>query len=193
VARTLVANKLLAGSACGKRQRGRPLNSLVRRHVETVVAFILFAGLSSVAASTGSESKDALLEFYPQATVLGKSVEVCFTNDCEFYESRTPLNKSAWDAVFLHQYFFVAPKYREEFRAKYSAHADAVLERRGSLCSASTSEKRPACLVESLAKQAGLRYATVKYDEGQRCQAAGRLTSPKSRGRTVCRKDRHAS
>ena len=30
--RTLVANKLLAGSACGKRQRGRPLNSVVRHH-----------------------------------------------------------------------------------------------------------------------------------------------------------------
>ena len=28
--RTLVANRLLAGSACGKRQRGRPLNSVVR-------------------------------------------------------------------------------------------------------------------------------------------------------------------
>ena len=28
--RTLVANRLLAGSACGKRQRGRPLNAIVR-------------------------------------------------------------------------------------------------------------------------------------------------------------------
>ncbi len=28
--RTLVANRLLAGSACGKRHRGRPLNSVVR-------------------------------------------------------------------------------------------------------------------------------------------------------------------
>src|SRR4051812_37330026 len=32
VGRTLVANRLLAGSACGKRQRGRPLNAIVRRH-----------------------------------------------------------------------------------------------------------------------------------------------------------------
>ena len=30
--RTLVANRLLAGSACGKRQRGRPLNAIVRQH-----------------------------------------------------------------------------------------------------------------------------------------------------------------
>jgi hypothetical protein len=30
VGRTLVANRLLAGSACGKRRRGRPLNSVVR-------------------------------------------------------------------------------------------------------------------------------------------------------------------
>jgi hypothetical protein len=32
VGRTLVANTLLAGSACGKQQRGRPLNAIVRRH-----------------------------------------------------------------------------------------------------------------------------------------------------------------
>ena len=32
--RTLAANKLLAGSACGKRQRGRPLNSVVRATIE---------------------------------------------------------------------------------------------------------------------------------------------------------------
>jgi hypothetical protein len=32
VGRTMVANTLLAGSACGKRQRGRPLNSVVSHH-----------------------------------------------------------------------------------------------------------------------------------------------------------------
>jgi hypothetical protein len=34
VGRTLVANKLLAGSACGKRHRARPLNSVVRHQRE---------------------------------------------------------------------------------------------------------------------------------------------------------------
>ena len=34
--RTLDANELLAGSACGKRQRGRPLNSVVRPHPRTM-------------------------------------------------------------------------------------------------------------------------------------------------------------
>jgi acyl carrier protein len=33
VGRTLDANRWLAGSACGKRRRGRPLNSVVRRLV----------------------------------------------------------------------------------------------------------------------------------------------------------------
>jgi hypothetical protein len=33
VRRTLVANRLLAGSACGKRRRGRPLNSVVSHQV----------------------------------------------------------------------------------------------------------------------------------------------------------------
>ena len=34
--RTLVANRLLAGSACGKRHRVRPLNSVVRCHVSSI-------------------------------------------------------------------------------------------------------------------------------------------------------------
>jgi hypothetical protein len=33
VGRTLGANRLLARSACGKRHRGRPLNSVVRLHL----------------------------------------------------------------------------------------------------------------------------------------------------------------
>jgi len=33
VGRTLGANRLLACSACGKRQRGRPLNAIVRHHL----------------------------------------------------------------------------------------------------------------------------------------------------------------
>src|SRR5258706_7551068 len=36
VGRTLGANRLLAGSACGKRHRVRPLNSVVRQHTKTV-------------------------------------------------------------------------------------------------------------------------------------------------------------
>jgi hypothetical protein len=35
VGRTLVANKLLAGSACGKRHRGRPLNLVARHHMDS--------------------------------------------------------------------------------------------------------------------------------------------------------------
>jgi len=37
VGRTLDANRLLAGSACGKRHRGRPLNSVVRCHLEIAI------------------------------------------------------------------------------------------------------------------------------------------------------------
>jgi hypothetical protein len=39
VGRTLVANRRLAGSACGKRRCGRPLNSVVMRRRAFVVAF----------------------------------------------------------------------------------------------------------------------------------------------------------
>jgi hypothetical protein len=34
VGRTLVANRWLAGSACGKRRHARPLNSVVRQHAD---------------------------------------------------------------------------------------------------------------------------------------------------------------
>ena len=46
--RTLVANKLLAGSACGKRQRGRPLNSVVRLHENHIVVREVVLGRTNV-------------------------------------------------------------------------------------------------------------------------------------------------
>src|SRR5258706_11525967 len=45
VGRTLVANKLLAGSASGKRRRGRPLNSVVRGHQMAASSDRTFADL----------------------------------------------------------------------------------------------------------------------------------------------------
>ena len=50
VGRTLVANRLLAGSACGKRQRGRPLNSVVRRHVRSLTACELLDAVQRIEA-----------------------------------------------------------------------------------------------------------------------------------------------
>ena len=55
VGRTLVANRLLAGSACGKRHRGRPLNAIVSHHLES-------GRVGSIASSSTA------LE-YPVATV----------------------------------------------------------------------------------------------------------------------------
>jgi len=43
VGRTLVANRWLAGSACGKRNRGRPLNSVVSHHRNAVQKPLLAA------------------------------------------------------------------------------------------------------------------------------------------------------
>jgi hypothetical protein len=173
--------------------RGRPLNAIVRRHVKTLVAVVLFGGLLPAVASNGGESRSVLLEFYPEAVVRAKSVEVCYTNDCELYETRAALNESAWDAVFLHQYFVVAPGYREDFRSKYSAHAKALLTRYGALCPRTGAEKRPSCLLDALAKKSRLRYATVKYDEGYRCQVSGSLTNPTFQGKDKCTKVKHAS
>jgi adenylate kinase family enzyme len=59
VGRTLVANRLLAGSACGKRRRGRPLNSVVRRlgkgNVKKVAVFGNTGGGKSTLAKRVAE------------------------------------------------------------------------------------------------------------------------------------------
>jgi hypothetical protein len=54
VGRTLVANKLLAGSACGKRCRGRPLNSVVRKHFEMIAEVHAPSRKSTISAIFGA-------------------------------------------------------------------------------------------------------------------------------------------
>ena len=46
--RTLGANRVLAGSACGKRRRGRPLNSVVRRLRMSAIEFRVLLALFAV-------------------------------------------------------------------------------------------------------------------------------------------------
>jgi hypothetical protein len=49
VGRTLAANRLLAGSACGKRRRGRPLNAIVRQHMDQLWSWgVAFGGMVAV-------------------------------------------------------------------------------------------------------------------------------------------------
>ncbi len=56
--RTLVANRLLAGSACGKRHRGGPLNAIVRQQpmrgklAARVMSAAVLAGCSVLEMST---------------------------------------------------------------------------------------------------------------------------------------------
>jgi quercetin dioxygenase-like cupin family protein len=60
VGRTLVANRLLAGSACGKRRRGRPLNSVVSHHFREVPVELIRAGEATVLSNSGVTSHQLL-------------------------------------------------------------------------------------------------------------------------------------
>jgi ribosomal protein S18 acetylase RimI-like enzyme len=73
VGRTLVANRLLAGSACGKVQRGRPLNSVVRLHVNIRPAVEkdghLLSALAAKAKAHWGYSAEALETWRSQLTI----------------------------------------------------------------------------------------------------------------------------
>jgi hypothetical protein len=60
--RTLVANRSLAGSACGKRRCARPLNSVVSRHARRLVRFFGTRHSAAVQRGTRMAAKDKELE-----------------------------------------------------------------------------------------------------------------------------------
>jgi hypothetical protein len=67
VGRTLGANRLLAGSACGKRQRGRPLNSVVRHHMGQLRPAIIITIIVSACASQPHVAKRPVIPESEQA------------------------------------------------------------------------------------------------------------------------------
>ena len=157
------------------------------------MVFVLAGWASSVAfASSAISSKSALLEFYTPE-LRPSEVEVCFTSLCELYRFDRVASVGAWDTVFIHQYFFVAPTYREEFRAKYAMLAEELLLKYRGICPHASQDQLPKCLLTKLASRHRIKYASVRYDEGNRCWAWGRLTEPSYLGRSTCRKEKHAS
>jgi hypothetical protein len=73
VGRTLGANRVLAGSACGKRRRVRPLNSVVRHHLNQLRGAI---GLLTALAAGPSLGQDVVrITFHSGYPMPGTSVE----------------------------------------------------------------------------------------------------------------------
>jgi hypothetical protein len=77
VGRTLVANSLLACSACGERRRGRPLNSVVRRHPNSlamkyiVATFIICASIGAAAQDRGCGKRPVITTKLEDGTSIG--------------------------------------------------------------------------------------------------------------------------
>jgi hypothetical protein len=159
---------------------------------------LLLAMLFLVVANVGSavSTKAALSEYFrseQQGPRLQKdknaiSLEICF-DTCDYYSATGATAESKlWDLAFLHQYYFNDPYHLEKFRAKYASVAKETLKLHREGCEM-TSEKRLAqCVVRKLVNEMTVRYAFVRYDEGGRCEIAGRLTDPTYQGKSVCKR-----
>ena len=162
-----------------------------------VLAIITVAGLAS-AAPASVPSKEALSEFFTannasfEFDAKRSALEVCW-DLCEHYEMKNGPSVEAWDTVFLHQYYFVAPNFREEFRERYTSLAQAVVAKYGRLCPQQIPEKAARCILNRLGPRNRIEVAFVRYDEGYRCQIGGSLTNPKFQGQSKCTKVKHAS
>jgi hypothetical protein len=161
------------------------------------ITLVSLAALASPAPANDA-SKEALSQFF---TADGASfdfnakrhaLEVCW-DLCQYYEMRNGPSAEAWDVVFLHQYYFVAPNFREEFRERYSSLAQALVAKHAHVCPELASEKAAPCILRNLGTRTGVEVAFVRYDEGYRCQVWGRLTDPKYQGKHKCTKVKHAS
>ncbi len=160
------------------------------------VLILLLMPCSLFAAQT-RDTQAAIVDYfgvgstYPhlQHTKGFTSVEICFDSTCDFYRFASTTDENViWDLVFLHQYFVSPAFHIEQFKEKYHSLARNVVARYRRLCSSSTEEQLPICMLRSLAKQHEVSYAFVRYDEGFRCQVVGRIANPKFEGRSSCRK-----
>jgi hypothetical protein len=153
----------------------------------------------ALTAVTDISSKNALIDFFSTETggsfsldAKERTLEVCW-DLCEFYAMKAGASAEAWDAVLLHQYYYVAPGFREEFRDRYASLAKSIVTKYDHLCPGRLPERKPSCILSQLGKRTQLEVASVRYDEGYRCQVWGRLTDSKFEGKSSCTRIKHAS
>ncbi len=171
--------------------------------MRTLIKLLLIATLAqnSLALAQPISTKEAIANYFadggkpPQLKreKSGGSIEVCF-NTCDFYRFTGAVNEQVvWDVVFIHQYF-VNPAYHiQKFKAEYQEVSADVLTKYKSLCPSISGDQLPNCILDNLAKRHRASYAFVRYDEGYRCEVAGRLTNPSFEGKSSCTKYRHVS
>jgi hypothetical protein len=151
---------------------------------------------TTVYGGSADSAKSALSEYFrldQQGPRLEKdskttSLEVCF-DTCDYYRASggTP-ELTLWDLAFLHQYYFNDPYHLEKFRARYVSVAKDTLKRHAGGCRAADEKTLARCVMLRLADGMKAEYAFVRYDEGGRCEVAGRLTDPTYQGKSVCKR-----
>jgi hypothetical protein len=106
------------------------------------------------------------------------SLELCF-DTCDYYRGSSAMEQNLWDLAFLHQYYVNTPYHLDDFRVRYAALAKETLKLHAEGCQATTEKDFARCAIAKLASRMEAVYAFVRYDEGARCQVAGRLTCRK--------------
>lgn len=169
--------------------------------MRTLFKLLLIATLaqSSLALAQAISTKEAIATYFgadgkpPQLKrqKSGGVVEVCF-DTCDFYRFVGSVDEQVvWDIVFIHQYFLNTPYHLRKFKTDYQDVSSDVLARYKSLCPSILEDKLPICILDNLAKSHRASYAFVRYDEGYRCEVAGRFTNPSFEGKSSCTKYRH--
>lgn len=162
----------------------------IGRLLALIVLLVPLSGLAEPPSST-SQAMQAFFTFEgsgPQFKRIGRaaSLEICF-DVCDFYSGRSvERDADLWDLAFLHQYF-VNNLQLDEFRPKHTALAVPTLNAHSAGCETLAGDALARCVIDRLAAKLDVRYSFVRYDEGLRCAAAGKLTDPKTLGKFRCK------
>lgn len=173
---------------------------IVRRHVRSTCLIAALSVLPAVASESIAASRDAIVAFYsergsaPEIDERGRTIEICPDNLCDHYQLRDFRNARAWDVVFLHQYYYAARlPYLEQFRDQYAELATNLMARYRGLCPRAAEPSKPGCVIGYLGLKTGVKYAFVRYDEGERCEVWTHLVHFKTMYRSRCTKVKDAS
>ena len=151
--------------------------------MEAIVALMTAATWYMVPESTVTSSREALAEFFSPAEARSietsaQSLQVC-ADACQRYVSdRGFARDQIWDVVFLHQYYYRAP--RELFQHQYSSLAKRLMAKYGKLCARVEEGAKPGCVIGYLGLRNQLKYAEIFERGDQRCEVWSHLVHSKT-------------
>ena len=169
--------------------------------MDALVTLMTAAALSTAGASPANPSREAIEGFFaakgdaPEIDEKANSVEICYDSTCAYYRLGVGLARpQAWDALFLHQYYYIGTNvYLAEFKEKNADLAHSLMAKYGRLCPRAEEAAKPGCVIGYLGVRNRIRYGFVRYDDGNRCIVWVHLVHSKTMYGGGCRKVEHAS